>query len=250
MEASTAWPPAPVVACSSSPTQGCGSPTARPWGRTRSRSCASPGRRSAGRGLGVLDDELFFSASEDLDSPDYELWKSDGTPQGTVRVKDIGGEASEQRPPELHRLQGTALLFGRGRRPRPRAVVHRRHRGGNGARRRLRGGVRFIQPVRPDRGRRPTAGVHRDRPGALVPRRIPGVPRFAWPTPHRRRLSFPFGTPRPGVAARRRSTSSTAKVTRAGSGPATARRREPIPSTPCFRKAARRPACGPPTAGW
>ena len=39
---------------------------------------------------GVLQGEIYFAASEEFDPYDFELWKSDGTAEGTVLVKDIG----------------------------------------------------------------------------------------------------------------------------------------------------------------
>lgn len=66
----------------------------------------SPNRPSAG----VLRGEVYFSATDDPDFPDYELWKSDGTAEGTVLVNDIGSDAKWGDPAEFVAL-GSWLYF-------------------------------------------------------------------------------------------------------------------------------------------
>ncbi len=53
-------------------------------------------------------DEIYFSASE-TNNQDYELWKTDGTPEGTILVKDINPNGSSS-PNNFH-IIGDRLLF-------------------------------------------------------------------------------------------------------------------------------------------
>lgn len=63
------------------------------------------------RGLTDLDGTLYFSASEDAFSgAGRELWKSDGTSLGTVRVKDIHAGTASSSPDHLTNVNG-ALFF-------------------------------------------------------------------------------------------------------------------------------------------
>ena len=70
-----------------------------------------PDRRSAPITLEVLGNQLLFSADDGVRG--FELWRSDGTPQGTVRVLDIntstsyGGHAA---PDEMHST-GSSVFF-------------------------------------------------------------------------------------------------------------------------------------------
>ena len=68
---------------------------------------------------------LFFSANDGTNG--HELWKSDGTAAGTVLVKDINpAPATATREPDQR--QRHAVLHGRRRHVRQRAVEDRRHR--------------------------------------------------------------------------------------------------------------------------
>ena len=52
---------------------------------------------------------LFFSADDGVNG--HELWRSDGTPGGTVLVKDIRPGAADGNPFELTAV-GSTLFFG------------------------------------------------------------------------------------------------------------------------------------------
>jgi len=59
-------------------------------------------------GYKILNGELYFGESE-LDSQDYELWKTDGTPEGTKLVKDLEPNKSSQ--PRYFHVVGDRLIF-------------------------------------------------------------------------------------------------------------------------------------------
>lgn len=66
---------------------------------------------SAPSELVILNDTLFFAAGEgEFGNINVELWKSDGTPEGTVRVKDIFPGIQSSNPRFLTNVNGT-LFF-------------------------------------------------------------------------------------------------------------------------------------------
>lgn len=72
------------------------------------RATAVAGRVPAARGYQVaIDDTLYFAGS---DSAGIELWKTDGTPEGTGRVADIYRGYGDSRPTQLTPF-GEGLVF-------------------------------------------------------------------------------------------------------------------------------------------
>ena len=56
----------------------------------------------------VMDDHLFFTAT---DGKGTELWKTDGTEQGTNMVRDINPDGNSSSPLELKELNGRLYFF-------------------------------------------------------------------------------------------------------------------------------------------
>ena len=53
---------------------------------------------------------MFFSASPRSGSPDFELWATDGTPEGTRLVKDVNPEGSSN-PRRMTAFGGRLFFF-------------------------------------------------------------------------------------------------------------------------------------------
>ncbi len=60
----------------------------------------------------AIDDTVFFAANDG--SSGTELWKSDGTEEGTVRVRNINGGSSSSDPEELYDWDGTLYFSATG----------------------------------------------------------------------------------------------------------------------------------------
>ena len=143
----------------------CGRATAPPpapsWSRTSTPAAAALTPVS----LTNVNGTLFFAANDGTHGD--ELWKSDGTAAGTVLVKDINPGGDRLRTPvDLDERQRHAVLRGRRRRTRLRAVEERRHgrrhRPGQGHQPRQRT-ARSLGPDERQRRRcssRPTTATH------------------------------------------------------------------------------------------
>ncbi len=68
-----------------------------------------PGSNGAGiRDMEIVGNQLFFTANDG--SSGYELWKTDGTTNGTVLVKDIRKGELSSSPMSLENLNGKVLF--------------------------------------------------------------------------------------------------------------------------------------------